>query len=226
MKNLSTWDVYLVTDTTLSRNRSNLEVVKAAVNGGVSVVQLREKSLNARDFFLRGLEIRELLADHNVPLIINDRIDIAIALGADGVHLGQSDLPLEIARRILGPDKIIGWSVNDLAQINEMSASLVDYFAISPVFFTSTKKDISTPWGTEGVVLTRSATPVPLVGIGGIRLDNVSGAVLAGLDCVAVVSAIVSADDPLAATESLKRQVVKAKQIRTGSLNKTDIFLK
>ena len=115
--------------------------------------------MNARDFFLRGLEIRELLADHNVPLIINDRIDIAIALGADGVHLGQSDLPLEIARRILGPDKIIGWSVNDLAQINEMSASLVDYFAISPVFFTSTKKDISTPWGTEGVVLAAQPRP-------------------------------------------------------------------
>ncbi|MHB8203011.1 MAG: thiamine phosphate synthase [Desulfomonilaceae bacterium] len=221
MKNLSTWDVYLVTDTVLSRTRSNLEVVKAAVNGGVSAVQLREKCLSAKDFFLRGVEIRELLAEHNVPLIVNDRIDLAIALDADGVHLGQSDLPLEIARRILGPDKIIGWSVNDLAQINERSASLVDYFAISPVFFTSTKKDISTPWGTEGVVKARSATPVPLVGIGGIGLDNVSGAILAGLDCVAVVSAIVSADDPLAATESLKRQVVKAKQIRTNGLNKT-----
>ncbi len=182
---------------------------------------LEKKRLSAKDFFLRGVEIRELLADHNVPLIINDRIDLAIALDADGVHLGQSDLPLEIARRILGPDKIIGWSVNDLAQINERSASLVDYFAISPVFFTSTKKDISTPWGTEGVVKARSATPVPLVGIGGIGLDNVSGAILAGLDCVAVVSAIVSADDPLAATESLKRQVVKAKQIRTNGLNET-----
>ncbi|MGO8879488.1 MAG: thiamine phosphate synthase [Desulfomonilaceae bacterium] len=221
MKDLSTWDVYLVTDTALSRNRSNLEVVKAAVNGGVSVVQLREKRLSAKDFFLRGVEIRELLAEHNVPLIINDRIDLAIALDADGVHLGQSDLPLEIARRILGPHKIIGWSVNDLSQINERSASLVDYFAISPVFFTSTKKDISTPWGTEGVVRARSATPVPLVGIGGIGLDNVSGVILAGLDCVAVVSAIVSADDPLAATESLKRQVLKAKQIRTNGLNET-----
>jgi thiamine-phosphate pyrophosphorylase len=221
MKDLSTWDVYLVTDTALSRTRSNLEVVKAAVNGGVSVVQLREKRLSAKDFFLRGVEIRELLAEHNVPLIINDRIDLAIALDADGVHLGQSDLPLEIARRILGPDKIIGWSVNNLSQINQRSASLVDYFAISPVFFTSTKKDISTPWGTEGVVKARSATPIPLVGIGGIGLDNVSGVILAGLDCVAVVSAIVSADDPLAATESLKRQVVKAKQIRTSRLNGT-----
>ncbi|MDR3603980.1 MAG: thiamine phosphate synthase [Syntrophaceae bacterium] len=221
MKDLSKWDVYLVTDTALSRTRSNLEVVKAAVNGGVSAVQLREKRLSAKDFFLRGVEIRELLAEHNVPLIINDRIDLAIALDADGVHLGQSDLPLEIARRILGPHKIIGWSVNDLSQINERSASLVDYFAISPVFFTSTKKDISTPWGTEGVVRARSATPVPLVGIGGIGLDNVSGVILAGLDCVAVVSAIVSADDPLAATESLKRQVLKAKQIRTNGLNET-----
>ncbi len=221
MKDLSKWDVYLVTDTALSRKRSNLEVVKAAVNGGVSAVQLREKGLSAKDFFLRGVEIREFLADHNVPLIINDRIDLAIALDADGVHLGQSDLPLEIARRILGPDKIIGWSVNDLTQINEKSSSLVDYFAISPVFFTSTKKDISTPWGTEGVVRARSATHVPLVGIGGIGLDNVSGAILAGLDCVAVVSAIVSADDPLAATELLKSQVVKAKQIRTNGLNET-----
>ncbi|MDA8406843.1 MAG: thiamine phosphate synthase [Deltaproteobacteria bacterium] len=221
MIDLSAWDVYLVTDTILSKKRSNLEVVKAAVNGGVSAVQLREKLLSSRDFFFQGLEIRELLAEHNVPLIINDRIDLAIALDADGVHLGQSDLPLEIARRILGPDKIIGWSVNDLSQINQRSASLVDYFAISPVFFTSTKKDISTPWGTEGVAKARSITTVPLVGIGGIGLDNVSGAIRAGLDCVAVVSAIVSADDPFVATESLKRQVVKAKQIRTNGLNET-----
>jgi len=208
-----------VTDTSLSRAKPNLEIVEAAVRGGVSVVQLREKWLSSKDFYLQGMEIRGLLAEYNVPLIINDRIDLAIALDADGVHLGQSDLPVEIARRILGPNKIIGWSVNDLSHIDGWSASLVDYFAISPVFFTSTKKVISTQWGIEGVVNARSATSVPLVGIGGLGINNVFDVVMAGLDCVAVVSAIVAAEDPHKATELLKRQVRKAKRLKTNKAN-------
>ncbi|MCX5874446.1 MAG: thiamine phosphate synthase [Deltaproteobacteria bacterium] len=214
MKDVVSWDVYLVTDKSRSRGRSNLEIVQAAVHAGVSVVQLREKDLSARDFFSEGRKIKNFLVQHNVPLIINDRIEVALALDADGVHLGQSDVPLEIARKILGPDKIIGWSVNDLSHISEEEASLADYLAISPVFFTSTKKDISTPWGIEGVRKARFITLSPLIGIGGIDLDNASDVILAGLDCIAVVSAIVSAEDPLLATKSLVTTVRKAKQAR------------
>ncbi|MGC8605025.1 MAG: thiamine phosphate synthase [Desulfomonilaceae bacterium] len=216
MKNVSTWDVYLVTDTALSKGRSDLEIVEAAVKGGISVVQVREKHLSARDFLLKATGIRQLLLHYNVPLIVNDRLDIAIAIDADGVHLGQSDIPLEVARRILGPTKIIGWSINELSHINEKSSSLVDYFAISPVFFTSTKENISTPWRIEGVAKARLATSKPLVGIGGLGIDNTYEAVMAGLDCVAVVSAIVSKDDPQAATESLVRKVREAKRIRAN----------
>ncbi|MCL5124410.1 MAG: thiamine phosphate synthase [Deltaproteobacteria bacterium] len=172
MIDIKSWDVYLVTDTFLSRGRSDLEIIEAAISGGISAVQLREKHLASKDFYLKGIEIRELLIEHNVPLIVNDRIDLALALNAEGIHLGQSDLPLKVARQILGPDKIIGWSVNELSQINDETASLVDYFAISPVFFTSTKKDIAAPWGLEGVAKARSNTNKPLVGIGGLGLKT------------------------------------------------------
>lgn len=214
MKDIVSWDVYLVTDVSLSRGRSNLEIVQAAVQAGVSVVQLREKNLSAHDYFSEGRKIKDFLVQQNVPLIINDRIEVALALDADGVHLGQTDVSLEIARKILGPEKIIGWSVNDLSHISEEEASLADYLAISPVFFTSTKKDISAPWGIEGVRKARSITQSPLLGIGGIDLDNASDVILAGLDCIAVVSAIVSAEDPFLATKSLVATVRKAKQAR------------
>jgi thiamine-phosphate pyrophosphorylase len=216
MKDISSWDVYLVTDRSLARGVSNKEIVRESVRAGVSVVQLREKCLSAGDFLKEGLRIKELLADHNVPLIINDRIDIALALDAEGVHLGQSDMPLENAREILGPDKIIGLSVNDLNQINLESASLVDYFAISPVFFTSTKENITQPWGIDGVRKARSTTSIPLVGIGGIGRDNAHEVVIAGLDCIAVVSAIVSEADPFSATENLIWTVRNAKRQRVN----------
>ncbi len=216
MKNISSWDVYLVTDRSLARGVSNEEIVLESVRAGVSVVQLREKHLSAGDFLKEGLIIKQLLGDHNVPLIINDRIDIALALDAEGVHLGQSDMPLESAREILGPDKIIGLSVNDLNQINVESASLVDYFAISPVFFTSTKENITQPWGLDGVRKARSVTSIPMVGIGGIGMDNAHEVVMAGLDCIAVVSAIVSQADPFSATENLIRTVRNAKLQRVN----------
>jgi thiamine-phosphate pyrophosphorylase len=139
-----------------------------------------------------------------------------MALDAEGVHLGQSDTPLENARKILGPDKIIGLSVNDLSQIDSTSASLADYFAISPVFFTSTKEDITLPWGLDGVRKARLSSSLPLVGIGGIGRNNAHEVVMAGLDCIAVVSAIVSESDPFSATEDLIQMVRSAKRNRAN----------
>ncbi|MEI8181166.1 MAG: thiamine phosphate synthase [Desulfomonile sp.] len=214
MKNPASWEVYLVTDRAFSQGRSTLDIVEAAAHGGISVVQLREKDLEARDFFDEGLKIRAVLRLAGVPLIINDRVDVALALEADGVHLGQADLPLREARKILGPDRIIGYSVEEPGHINETTARYADYFAISPVFLTSTKKDISAPWGLEGLRKARSMTDKPLVAIGGVTQSNARMVIKAGADCVAVVTAIVSAEDPEAATRSLLIEVRAGKAAR------------
>jgi len=212
----SSWDVYLVTDRSFSRGRSTLEVVEAAVAGGVSVVQLREKDLETGPFYKEGLRIREVLRKAGVPLIINDRVDLVLALDADGVHLGRNDMPPEIARKILGPDRIIGLSVNEPEHITEESAALADYLAVSPVFFTATKEDITRPWGLEGLRRARALTDKPLVAIGSIKIENTRAVVEAGADCVAVVTAIVAADDPCEATKRLVLEVQAGKEDRSS----------
>jgi thiamine-phosphate pyrophosphorylase len=212
MNDPASWDVYLVTDRSLSRGRTTLEIVEAAVRGGVSVVQLREKDLETRDFYGEGLVIRDCLKAAGVPLIINDRIDVALALDADGVHLGRSDMPADVARRLLGPDKIIGLSVNEPAHVLEDMVSLVSYLAVSPVFFTATKTDITTPWGLEGLRKVKGMTDLPLVAIGSIKRENARDVIQAGADSVAVVSAIVAADDPEHATRLLTDEVREGKR--------------
>ena len=214
MKGLDSWDVYLVTDRGFSRGRSTLDVVQAAVEGGISVVQLREKHLSTRPFYEEGLRIRDFLKARGVPLIINDRIDIALALDADGVHVGQDDMPVDAARRILGPDKILGLSINEPGDIDETAQKYADYLAVSPVFHTATKEDVTRPWGLEGLELARSLTDLPLVAIGSIKEENAAAVVRAGADCVAVVSAIVSADDPAEAARRLTREVRRGKARR------------
>ena len=150
MTDPSTWEVYLVTDRTFSRGRSTREIVEAAVRGGASAVQLREKDLDTRSFLAEGRAIRTLLKDAGVPLIINDRIDIALALDAEGVHLGRSDMPADVARRLLGPDLIIGLSVEEPRHVTSHETQYVDYLGISPVFLTATKTELEKAWGLEG----------------------------------------------------------------------------
>ncbi len=205
------WDVCLVTDRSFSCGRSTLAVVKAAVAGGVSVVQLREKDLETGAFYNEGLKIRGFLRDKNIPLIINDRVDLALALNADGVHLGQSDLPVSVARKILGLEKIIGLSVTRPAHINTAEALHADYLGISPIFLTSTKPDADLAWGLSGLKEARLLTGLPLVAIGSVNLQNAREVIESGADCIAVVTAIVSADDPEAATRSLIKTVREAK---------------
>jgi thiamine-phosphate pyrophosphorylase len=214
MIDASQWDVYLVTDRFFARGRSTRAIVEAALDGGVSVVQLREKDLSTRDFYTAGLEIRELLKSADIPFIINDRIDIALALDADGVHIGTSDMPIVQARKILGPDKIIGLSVNRVEELDAPAASLADYFAVSPVFATQTKKDTAPAWGLGGLETARRRTDKPLVAIGGISYTNAASVIAAGADCIAVVTAIVAADDPAEAAKTLKAIVKKEKSRR------------
>ena len=206
------YSLYLVTDRALSLGRSNLEVIQAAVRGGVTVVQLREKETTTKEFYQEGLKIKAYLKAGNIPLIINDRIDITLALDADGVHLGQEDMPIDVARKILGPERIIGASVFTPEEAKRAEASGADYLGLSPIFITQTKPELIQHLGIEGIPLLREAVQIPVVGIGSINRGNAYEAVKAGLDGVAVVSAICSQEDPRAAAEAIKKEVLRAKK--------------
>lgn len=198
------YSLYLVTDRSLSKGRPTAEIVAAAVAGGVSCIQLREKSCGTREFLNEALALQPLLKSRNIPLIINDRLDIALAIEADGVHLGQSDMPIGMARKIAGDSLIIGISAESVDDALRAEQEGADYIGISPVFSTPTKTDIAPPLGLEGVRQIRALVDIPLVGIGGINSDNAESVLAAGADGIAVVSAIVSAADPAGAAKKLK----------------------
>ena len=204
------YSLYLVTDRSLSKGRSNRDIVEAAVAGGVTCVQLREKHCGTREFIHEALALRPLLRDYNIPLIINDRLDVALAVAADGVHLGQSDMPIAMARKIAGRSLLIGISAESADDALKAEQEGADYIGISPVFSTPTKIDAAPPLGLGGVSKIRGLVDIPLVGIGGINPDNAASVIGAGADGVAVVSAIVSAEDPADATSMLKTLVDQA----------------
>jgi len=205
------YSLYLVTDRACSLGRSNLEVIQAAVQGGVTLVQLREKEATTKEFYEEGLKIKAFLQARDIPLIINDRIDIALALDAEGVHLGQEDMPIDEARKILGPQKIIGASVFTLEEAKIAEALGADYLSLSPIFVTKTKPELTQHLGIKGIRRLREAVKIPVVGIGSMSESNAYEAVKAGLDGVAVVSAICSREDPRAAAEAIKKEVLRAK---------------
>jgi thiamine-phosphate pyrophosphorylase len=205
------YSLYLVTDRGLARGRSTLEIVSAAVHGGVTVVQLREKDCSTRDFIEQALTVKELLKDRGVPLIINDRVDVAQAVKADGVHLGQTDMPLAVAKEILGDSMIIGISAESLQDAIEAEKAGADYLGVSPIYATPTKTDTAPPLGLEGLRKIRKAVRLPLVGIGGLNPGNATEVIRSGADGVAVVSAIVAAEDPQTAADALKQIIIEAK---------------
>ncbi len=199
--------LYLVTDQPSLKGRTLIDVVQSAVQGGVTCVQLREKHASSRDFYAQAVALMELLAPLAIPLIINDRLDIALACGAPGVHLGQSDMPVQAARQLLPPHVFIGWSVENMDEVTRSATLPVDYLGVSPVFATPTKTDTATPWGLEGLQRIRAATDLPLVAIGGIHLHNATQVLQAGAHSLAVVSAICAADDPRAASQQLRELI-------------------
>ncbi|RKX77146.1 MAG: thiamine phosphate synthase [Spirochaetes bacterium] len=203
--------LYLVTDRKLSGGRPLDEIVKKAVEGGVTIVQLREKDCSTREYLELACSIKRILTPLNIPLIINDRVDIALAAGAEGVHLGQSDMPYRDARRIMGAEAIIGLSVETMEDAREAESLDVDYLGVSPIFFTSTKTDTKSEWGIEGLRKLRVFSRHKLVAIGSIKQDNASEVIAAGADGVAVVSAICSASDPKRAAEELKEAVLRGR---------------
>lgn len=195
--------VYLVTDQTLCLGRPLTSVVADAVRAGIACVQLREKMASTRKFLNQALALKPILASAGIPLIINDRVDIALAAGADGVHLGQSDMPYDAARRLLGPDAIIGLSVETWADVAAAQNLDVAYLGVSPVFATPTKTDTQSPWGLDGLARIREYSRHSLVAIGGLNATNAKDIIQAGADAVAVVSAICSAEDPFTAARNL-----------------------
>lgn len=209
------YSLYLVTDTGLAAARGLEALAAAAVRGGVTCVQLREKACDSRTFFDRASRLKNLLTPRGIPLIINDRIDIALAVGAEGVHLGQTDLPLTAARAILDrcPDRrmIIGISAESVADATAAEEAGADYISVSPVFDTPTKTDTAPALGLEGVAAVRRAVGRPVVGIGGIGLSNAGAVIAAGADGVAVVSAILSAPSPETAARELKQVIEGAR---------------
>jgi thiamine-phosphate pyrophosphorylase len=204
--------LYLVTDSKLSLGRDLVEVVKESVLGGVDIVQLREKEINVREFIALAKRMKAMLTAYRVPLVINDRVDVALASGADGVHLGQSDMPYAEARALLGADKIIGLSVESMAQVEKAEGFDLDYIALSPIFSTPTKPDTITEWGIESLKEVRKISRHPIVAIGLLNVSNIPSVVEAGADIIAVVSAICSANSPYEAARELKAAIIKSKE--------------
>lgn len=203
------YSLYLVTDSKLAGERSLEFIVAEAVKGGVSCVQLREKNLDTREFVAMAKRLRTLLAPLYIPLIINDRIDVALACEADGVHLGQSDMHIGDARQLVGEKMVIGISAESVEDAVCAEKEGADYIGISPVFSTQTKKDIARPLGLDGVRKIRSLVNIPLVGIGGINHENCRAVIDHGADGIAVVSAIVAAENPAQAAQQMADQLKK-----------------
>lgn len=207
--------LYLVTDRGLSLGRATVAIVRAAVAGGVTCVQLREKGCDTRTFIEEARALKAMLdalqTTMKIPLIINDRLDVALAIGADGLHLGQSDMALADARRLVGTTMCIGISAESVADAVRAEAEGADYIGISPVFATPTKDDTAPPLGLDGIRAIRAAVGLPLVAIGGIHQHNAGTVIRAGADGVAVVSAIVGAACPRSAAVALKHQIQSAR---------------
>ncbi|MCK8066828.1 thiamine phosphate synthase [Cobetia sp. D5] len=198
--------LYLVTDPALCAQRGLEATVMAAVRGGVSVVQLRDKHASDEEMIAQAIRLKALLDEYEVPLIINDRIEVALASGADGLHIGQSDGDPVEARRRLGEDALIGLSVQTLEQLKAVDVERIDYLGLGPVYATPTKPDHAAPLGIEGLTQLVRSSPLPTVAIGGISLANAGEVMTSGTDGLAVVSALCSAEDPAAAAQQFLAQ--------------------
>lgn len=203
--------VYVISDRAAGRGRAHEELTEAAIAGGATIVQLREKVLTTRQFVEVAERAREIARRAGVPLIINDRVDVALAVDADGVHVGPDDLPVALARRLLGPHKIVGASVGTIEEAVAAERDGADYLGVGSVFATASKADAGEPIGIAGLREIARAVHLPVVGIGGIDPSNASEVIAAGAAGVAVISAVLGAEDVTAAARRLM-EVVRAAQ--------------
>lgn len=200
------YSLYLVTDRPMLNGRDLIDEVLKAVRGGVTLVQLREKDCSSREFYHLAAALKEALDKKAIPLIINDRLDIAMAVDADGLHIGQEDLPLNIVRNLLGTNKIIGVSASTLEEARVAAKQGASYLGIGPVYFTDTKKEIPQPTGIELLKEFRAVSDIPMVAIGGVTAESLPAIKKTGMDGAAVVSAILKENDVEKAAQRMIKQ--------------------
>ena len=208
------YDLYIVTDEQLSNGLTHLQIAEQALDGGADVIQLRDKHRNGRDLVIIAREICRCTKSHNALFIVNDRIDIALASCADGVHLGKEDIPLHLARELAPKPFIIGISVGSVDEACDAEKGGADYVAVSPVFSTDSKSDAGPGHGTGLVREIRKHVRLPVIAIGGIGLHNVNQVIEAGADGVAVISAVVSSADITESARELRSIISRCKSER------------
>lgn len=193
---IQTWQLYVITDRELSTNRSHQDIARQAIAAGAAVIQLRDKIASGQELFKTARDLRKLTRDTHTALIINDRIDIALAVDADGVHVGQEDIPAAVARKLIGNRRILGVSAGTVQEAIEAEQQGADYLGAGPVFEArSTKADAGEARGTNLIREIREHSTIPVIAIGGIKLENLQEVFQAGATGAAVISAIVTADD-------------------------------
>jgi len=212
------WSVYLLTDQHTANGRPLLEVVQAAIHGGATAIQLRAKEMSTREMFQFGQALHKMTQAAGLPLIINDRLDLALALEAEGVHVGQNDLPASLVRCLLGPNRILGVTAETIAQAQQAEQEGADYLGSATVYPTFSKADAPKPIGVVALAAVVQAVKIPVVAIGGITLANAAAPIEAGAAGVAVISAIIGAVDPEIATQTLAKVVKQTKLSRINSL--------
>ena len=198
------WSLYLVADRRAAAGRSLVKVVRAAIAGGASVVQLRDKAAGTREMIALGRTLREVTRECRVPLIVNDRVDVALAVDADGVHVGREDMPAGVARALIGDGRLLGVSAETVDEARAAERNGADYLGVGDVFGTASKPDTGTPVGPTRIAEIVQAVAIPVVGIGGITLSNARQVIEAGAAGIAVISAVVAADNPEGAARSLR----------------------
>jgi thiamine-phosphate pyrophosphorylase len=197
------FDLYVITDRQQSGGRPLRMVVEAALRGGARAFQLREKDLPPRELYPLAQEMRQLTQSYGARLLINDRVDVALAVDADGVHLTTTSLPASVVRQLLGPDRLIGVSTHNVAETQTAAEGGADFLVFGPIFFTPSKAPYGQPVGLDAMRAVRAAVELPILAIGGIKKANLDQVLAAGADGIAVISAIIAADDPMAATHEL-----------------------
>jgi len=208
------WKLCFVADAEAAAGKDILQLIAQAVEGGVTIVQLRGKKWTSREFLEVGMKAVRLLKPKKIPLIINDEVHIALACEASGVHLGQGDMPLRFARELMGKERIIGISVSSADEALAAEKGGSDYIGVGPVFATLSKKDIGSPLGLAGLREIRQKVKIPILAIGGISVANVADVIASGADGVAVISAITAATDPKKAATEIIESIGKIKNRR------------
>jgi len=201
--------LYVITYTLPELGRSHLDVARAAIEGGADALQLRDKEMGGKEMYDFCLRIKDLIeaGDGDCAFFVNDRVDVAVAAHADGVHLGQEDLPAASARPLIGGDMVMGISSTNVEEARRAQAEGADYLGVGPVFPTPSKPDAVPPIGVEGLKEIKKAVDLPIVAIGGIDAKNAEEVIEAGADGIAVISAVVGAEDMIAAVKRLRRAV-------------------